>query len=344
MSDTKTWTRRRAEMEQVSFIDLRNVAYMTYKKPDPSGRTNPDGTPVLVPLMEYEDTLRNRENVFQTLLSYELQNGMITDDRSNPSTQQNPAQVPATNGVQMSNGQMPPLPQPPAPQFGQQPAPGFAPPGFQPQPGFPPPAQPPQYQHPPALNGQPATPQQAAAAPQMPPPQQAAPPPGATAPTTRRKRSPSTATAPPTAAPTAPQAQLQQQVPVAVFNPGFQQGPPPQAQSPVQQFQQMAPPPGFQAQQFPAGAPMPQQVAPAQIDLGPVTKRVDGLGQTVNSIGVVVENLKNQVAELMKINTQLLVAMNHLYLSTPGAAAAAQGKNIATLPAFREYLESYVPR
>lgn len=319
---TLSTTQRRQQLEECRFVDVRNLAYIEYKRTD--------GTP----LMRYEDTLDDRDKTKAAVLAFEISQGWLIPDGT-----EGQVQVPVTTQPTAAQGtqQMATTPFSPSPngapmQVPQQ-QPGQPPPMFAVPPGQMPPQQmpqqmqmpqmmPPQQQFAPQQTFAPqqvpqmmappvATPQQVVAA--AAPPQQEAP---TQAPTGRKRRG-SAVAAPPAAPPQQP-APAQQFAPV-----------------PTQQFAPQAPqqfaPQGFQ--------PQPTQQAPqAQpqvgVDLTPVIQRVDALGKMVETLG-------KENAELRHTNLQVLTCLHHLYLSNQGLAAKAEGKN--TLPEFQKYLDQFIP-
>lgn len=306
---SKTVSQRRAELESDRFISVRNLAYATYKKPDPSGKLGPDGQVLMVPLMTYEETLTDRQVVYNAILDYELAHNLIVPDDASV--------TPATNVVAMHPGAPVSQPLPPPP--------GFAPVG-QP-PAFSPPAVPAAPFIPSAAPAAPATAQQAAAAPAAAPPQSAEGQP-------RRRRTPGTAVAtpppPPAAAPEAPSFQAPTAPMAPPAAPSFPAAP---VSAPGQSF-------AFSPTPAPAPAPAPAA------DLGPVAQKVDQLGGAVNSVITGLEEMKKQLAAVQQQNDLLLTALSHLYLVTPQTATTAQqsGKNVGTLGGFKEYLSQYLPR
>lgn len=74
----KTIAERRAELDGSRFVAVRNLATVWYKKSD--------GTP----LMEYRDTLSDREVVKQKILEFEMENGFIRKDSQSSATPTGP--------------------------------------------------------------------------------------------------------------------------------------------------------------------------------------------------------------------------------------------------------------
>lgn len=340
----KSYSARRAELDGMRFIEVRNLAHLSYKKDD--------GTE----LMSYTQTLEDRDKVKQTILEYELAKGMITPD--------------GTMG--QAAAPQPAVPQG-APQMTMPFQPQFAPPQNGQPNGVPQQMAPPQYQQPQQMAPPPmatlapvATPMQAAQAGQQ-VQQQMAPagePPAAA--TGRKRRTAGTAVAPPPAPPpqmapppaagfmAPPQmVQPQQPVPVQQFAPPQQFAP--QGFVPPGQPQQFAaqPPQGFQPpqqapqQQF---APPPAvQAAPqgAGVDLSPLLAKIDSLGGAVNQLLEVVtnqkaqiDNLTGQLTDTRRATLEALTCLQHMYLTHPQLAPGAQGKN--TLPEFRQFLGQFV--
>lgn len=158
-----TTSQRKAELDQARFVAVRNLAYMTYKRPDGH------------PLMTYQETLDDRERVKQVVIQHELALGLLVNDGQ-------PGAAPVAIAAPM-----PHAPPNGAPQ-GVLAAP--APIGVTPMtPVSPAPA--------PMMSGPPASPQQAVAAAAGAPQEQPQPAAPGTTPTGRRRRS----TAPPQAEP-----------------------------------------------------------------------------------------------------------------------------------------------
>lgn len=346
---TMTTNQRRVQLEETRFLDIRNLAYLTYKKPDGS------------PLLTYEETLNNRDVVKLTILQYEIAQGWLIPDGTEQQTQVAvvPPAVQNSGAPQMTS----PFP-PPQPGIPQQ---QFAPPGVQAPPQMiqqPPAAFAPQPQAAPQQQTmpfpQPGVPQQFAPQPQQqmaPPPQAAAPqaaPPQAEQPAAapsgrgRRKAAAPAGTAvapPPAAPPPAAQPQVQQQqVPVQQFAPAPQGAPPMFAQ-------QAAPAPQFAPQgaapQFQQAAPAPVAGAPAptaSVDLSPVIGRLDNVGQLVSSLTGEVAALKQIVAAQQETITLMFTAVAHGYFTNPSLAPGlAQAQVQQTPAALREYLKKFTP-
>lgn len=322
---------RRQQIDTAKFVDVRNLAYLIYKKPDGS------------PLMTYQETLENRDRVKDRVLEFEIMSGWVVPDGTGPAIQQ---PTPNNGNPQMSSPVPPPMmmPQPatptqaaqvpvhnfqPAPQQFQQMPPQMAAPMQQmmpPQmpmmpPGMPPPMMPPSA--PPQMAPPPATVEQAAAAP---------------APGGKTRRTKGSAVAPPPPPPPqgAPPQQMQMQM-----APPMQQAPvaPPPAPP------QFAPPP--QAPQFapPPQAPQVQQQAPAAPaqDLKPL---IDNVGQGVsaavnntNELKAHLDYVTKELHDTKALLAQLCVALHHLYLTSP-AGANQQGK-LNALPDFTKFLDQY---
>lgn len=353
-------SQRKQELDGARFIAIRNLAYMTYKKPD--------GTP----LLSYAETLDDRERVKGMIIQHELALGLLVNDGGAVAAQPQPQ--PAMPAAQQAG--VPQMAQQPVPVMQFQPQPAATPQQaaqvpqqqFQQQPQFqqPPMPQQQQYQQPaPQMQAQPqqmqmqlpiqqqqqqpAAPAQAAAA-------------GEAAPTGRKRRGAGAAVAPPPAAPP----------PSGPVQPVY--GAPPQGQMPgqAQQFQQPAQVPQFQPQmqapqfqpqaapQFaPQQAPMnpgqfptataPQKNAVANVDLTPVLQQLDLLGKGLEIAADNSDTAMKAVADLKSDLNLILIAMNHIYVSMP----AAQGQQTLgqltqgranDLPSFRTYLSQYLPK
>lgn len=326
-----TVSQRRSQLDEIRFVDVRHLVYMSYKKPD------------LSPLMQYEDTLDNRDVVKLAALNYELHAGWLirdgTESQGLPVAQPQPAVPP---GVQvMSN--TPPFAPPqqngaPQQQFAPQQQPmQFAPPQQQAPQQFAPHQQqgtfaPPQQQfQPPAPQQQMQQPQQQAA------PQQQEQP--AAAPAGRKRKG--AAVAPPPAAPGTQPAQGQP--PMQQFQQPQQQAPQqfaPQGQVPVQQFQPPAPqqfvPQAPAPQQF--SAPAPQMQAPQQatgVDLTPVLARIDAVGAMLTA-----QAKENADTKLLLLKG--MAVLHHMYLVAPGLQPQqGQPQVPRTLPEFLTFLTQF---
>lgn len=336
---------RKQQLETSRFIDIRNLVNHTYKKAGPNGQ--------LVPLMQYNETLDNRDLVRKTVLIHEMSctlkghtGPLVVNDGTNldaPPVAQ-PAAQPPPNGVQNGTTQMQPPPQyAQAPQAPVGPAgaaavpmqqyapPPMAPPGFQPQaPGYP--GGPPLQAMPTPGAPPPAAPAEVAAA---------APTPGR-----KRRGAAGAAVAPPPPAPPPPTAAALPPMGAPMVPPGYaqpQMAPPPgygQPTATVQAAPQWQPPPGPQAPTWqpppaPQAAPPPQQAAPVGVDLSPVFARLDDLGK---GLTVTTANL-SEVKSLLTLN---LVALHHIYLAFPQLRDPSQGK-ADTFPKFQEFLVNFLP-
>jgi hypothetical protein len=178
---------RKAELESLPWLKVRNLAYQDHKRPD----TNQ-------PLMTYQQSINiPRDQLLREVLKHEVAVGLITDDGTLDAAP-NPAPIPAAQPsaphfVESAQGtpmNFPgPMPTPVAPQQNGAPVPQqmMAPPGYPPQPQAMPQAQ--------------MAPPQAYGA----PPQDAAPQaqPEPAAPAGRKRRTAGTAAAPPPPAPPA---------------------------------------------------------------------------------------------------------------------------------------------
>jgi hypothetical protein len=341
---------RKQQLETSRFIDIRNLVRYIYKKPGPNGQ--------LLPLMEYQDTLNERELVRKTILIHEMScthqgQPLVVNDGTNldvPASTQ--AAQPPPNGVQNGTQQM----QPPVPQYAPPPAPvGPAAVAQVPQQYAPPQAAPQAY-------APPAAPQMAPQAAPVPP--VGAPPAAgpaevaaaAPAPGGGRKRR-GAAAAPPPAAPPPAVAGPQYAPPPgpgAMVPPGYQ----PQAAAPAP-APGWAPPNGAApapaaAWTPPAGAPAvapapPPQAAPG-LDLTPLIQRLDSIGQGMamtvkhnEDLKAFVGQLQSQVQGVSAIAMQALCALHHIYLTNPQTANATQGK-ANTLTDFQAFLSNYLPR
>jgi len=302
---SKTVSQRRAELESDRFISVRNLAYATYKKPDPSGQIGPDGQVLLVPLMTYEETLTDRKVVYDTILQYELANNMIVPDD---------ASTPATNVVALHPGVPVSQTLPPPPGF----APIPQPPAFSPQPA---PVAP---FIPSAAPAAPATAQQAAAAPAAAPPSAEGQP--------RRRRTPGTAVAtpppPPAAAPESPSFQPPAAPAAPVAAPSFPV--PQQAQSQSFAF---APP----AAPAPIGGTVDLAPVTQKVDQlgGVVNSLITGLEEMKKQLAA-----SQQQNEMLLIALSHL----YLVTPQTAQGAQQSGKNVGTLVGFKEYLSQYLPR
>lgn len=329
---TMTVSQRRKFFDECRFVDVRNLVYMEYKKPDQT------------PLMSYEQTLDDRDRVKEAALQYEYANGWLLQDGD---VQQQMFQPDTQQGVPQMTSQYQPVPNgAPVQQAPQQlpfaPAQQQIPAMVAPQP------QVPQYAPAPTpVNTQPvASPQQVAAvgaAPQ----QQDMP---ATMPTGRKRGRPAgTSVAPPPAAPPpTPQQQQTFAQPQTFTQPTT--GYAPQQPVPMQQFQPQAPiaatpqQPAFQPQQ----AQQTAAVAPVQVDLTPVVQRQDATAKMIETLGSQINNLAAGFAEQRNFSLQLLTMMHHMYLVTPALQPQQQPGQPAptplprTLPEFQAWLQKFI--
>jgi hypothetical protein len=290
-----TFSQRRAELDQIRFVAIRNMAYMLYT-------TQPDPNQPPKPLMTYNESLAlDRDEVKKIVLQFELQNGLIQPDGteveyfSAPSAQQ--------QGAPMAT---PPSAYPPPPPGyaqpgvppGHQPPPAAAiPPGYAqptPVPQAPPPSAAAAAGYPAQSQPPPGPPAQQYAPPQGGPPQQGPqqgePPP---APKGRKRAQPQGgAVAPPPAAPPpAPNAGYQQPLPMGP--PG---APPPAAGAGVNY-----PPPGVPAYPQPGQVTGPAPVAaaaPAGFDPGPLIAAIDRMGGGLAATSKTVDTIQAQINEL----------------------------------------------
>lgn len=329
-----TTSQRRSQLDETRFVDVRHLAYLNYKKPDET------------PLMEYHDTLDNRDLVKAAVLNHEVTLGwVLRDGTEGQSPQAAQPQTLAQPGVQMSNIPFSPPPNG-APQQQMMQAPQqqqFAPP---PGGGVPFGAPPPQQQFAPPQQQQmqmpmpPAQPQMQMQAPQQQAPAQQSGPapqdPPAAPPTGRRRKG--AAVAPP---PGAPVPQQQMQAPAQQQAPQMQFAPPQGQQAP-----QGAPAPQFAAAptlpQFTPpgnglpsqGAPAPQ--APASVDLTPLIGRIDALAGLVT-------NLTKETTEQKMLLLKSMAVLHHMYLVNPAFQPQAGAQPLPrTLPEFSTFLAQFV--
>lgn len=308
---------RRQELDNASFIDIRNLAYLAYKNPDQT------------PLMTYAETLDHRGMVKQKILQFEVASGWITPDGSEtqPFSDANPN---ANNGATMS--QQPPMMPPGVPMMPQQPQqmqmpmmpqqqmpqqqmmpPGVGLPGVPSMPAYAPPMQ---AAPPPSMHPQMASPAQAAEAAAQP-----------ATPGKRRGRG-SQVAAPPPPPPGAPPPMQQQMAP-----PQQQMMPPPQ--------QMMMPP--VPVQNFPQ---QQQQMAPPQAG-GVDSKLVADLGRGLEvlsknnmELSAKLDYALKEMADTKMMLAQAFTAIHHLYLgSSAGQSTAGQAN---TLQDFQKFLERYM--
>ena len=99
----KSVSERLNELNVSRFIAVRNLATMHYK--------NPDGTS----LMEYKDTLQDRDAVRKRVIEFEILNGWVTPDQAGfTTTSASPVEAAQIGTPQMVSFSAP-LPPPPAP-------------------------------------------------------------------------------------------------------------------------------------------------------------------------------------------------------------------------------------
>ncbi len=324
---TMTTSQRRAQLEETRFIDIRNLAFLKYKKSDGN------------PLLTYEETLSDRDAVKLAVLQYEIANGWLIPDGTEGQT--HVQAVPQSTNTGVPQMTTPFAPQMPA----QQPTAFAAPQGMQA-----PVAQPQAFGAPPQQQQmqfapQAAAPQQAQQAPQA-PAQQEAP---AAAPTGRGRRSKAATgaavAAPPAAPPPdavavqtfaqpgpqfAPQA-APQQAPQA-FGAPPQFAPQGQAFTPVPNAPTGAPPMFAPQAQAPVAAPP----APAGVDLTPLIQRLDELGKLTSALSA-------ELAASVAREELLFVAVAHLYFTNTSLAPMMQQANVNQTPAaLREYLKKFL--
>jgi hypothetical protein len=342
-----TVSQRLVQLQQSRFLDCRHLVYLHYKKPDGS------------PLLTYEETLDDRDKVYNAIIQYELAQGTVLPDQqgqgqtiqsvsvqfTNPQQAEQPVVQGAPQMSQSFPGAMPQMPQQPqqqAPQPPQMAAPfgqpmQQAPQMFQQQPQQAP--QQPQFQQqqPPQMFAQ--APQQAPQmfqqqpvpqqfqqpqAPQQAAPQQMAPPQQeqpAQAPAGKGRGKMKNAVAPPPAgAPLIPATQQQ------TFAPPAQ----PQQAAPQQAPLQFAPP--QQAPQQPQFSPPAASAPAATVDLTPLITRQDLMGTTIDS-------LARQQAQILENQNLILVAMHHLYSTHPTLGPTIT--NASNVSMFKEHLKRF---
>lgn len=316
-----TYSARKQEFldPKTSFMEIRLLGTKKYKKPDDTF------------LLDWDETLRVPKTVtIEKVLEFELANGIIVADSQTTAAPQGVVQM-ALPPTPVFQPGMPPPPQQPMPQGIPQPPqmamppppPGMAPPfGMAPQ-GvpMPPPPQgmpmpPPPPMPPGAMPPPPATPTQAAQAAQE-------------APATGKKKRGAAAAPPPPAPPAPPTA-----VPQMAQAPQMMAPPPMAAPAPNFAPQAVAQAPSFAP---PTAAP----TASVAFDPSTILARIDEVGKAINTI-----NASNAEAmkELKGLTMLMMAALQHIYLSQPGLAQAAQGKDVGDVPKFIEYMKAYVPR
>lgn len=314
-----TYSERRKQLDVMSYSDVRHLAAEVYKKPDQ--------TP-LVPWIEAL-AVASMANTRQTVLDFELSNGLIVPDNQ---------QGEAPMAQQFAPPPMPPGIPP------QQPMPG-APPPFAPPGAAAPPMPPPQ-----AAPMAPPMPPQAAPA----PPYGMAPPPGSPPPVATAQEAAQAAVTPPPMEAPPPQTGKKKTAKGAAVAPA---PPPPPSPAPVAppapQAQQFAAPPVPQPQWQPPGAPAPQFAPPAApapvgVDLSPVVQLLNQVGSAVNTVGAAADtNSTKLLAAIAEVRTLILaqtVALHHIYTTSPALQQAIQGKDVSDVSKFVTYLQSYLPR
>lgn len=288
-----TASQRKQELDNARFVAVRNMAYMRYK--DANGNA----------LLTYDQTLKDRELVKNTIIQHEVSLGILTDDRANPQPVMTQQAMPAQAAAQPAAPQYPTNPQPQ--QVPQMMTPAYSVP--------PPPAGP-------------ATAQQAVQAAAQPGQQEAA------APTGRRRRSAGTAAPGPQPGQPAmaPQGQMQPVAPQMGAQAGFPAPPAP----PAPQYQQpsMAQP-----------APAFQQVGAAQADLTPVLAAVAELGRGLTIISKDLETLGKKVDGLVALASEggqvNLAALFHIYGQHQSLYQLLQSEKVASLADFRNFIKKY---
>ena len=311
----QTTSQRRKELDEASFIVSRNLVHRHYK--DAAGN----------PLMNFQQTLDDRELVKTTIVNHEASIGALVEDGGGrqPTTPLHLVQpveqpvAPQGEVMPVPPQQLPmpfPQPQQPQPSVPMMPQPMQGPPQPMPPPYQPP--MPPQQPYPPQAIPAPANPAEAAAAP-----------------VTGKKRRPASgvAVAPP---------------PAAIAPPVYQQPPQAVAQQPMP-YQPPQPP-----MPMPYQPPM-QQTPPVQHpptqggSLDMVIQKLDDLGKGLeiaagngNDAAKATKALAGEVADLRNSLNLVLATLHHMYLVTPATMNIAQGKNIAGFTEFKAFIQSYV--
>jgi len=340
-------SQRKLELNETRFVAVRNLAHIHYKKPD--------GTQ----LMNYSETLGDREVVKQKILEYELAYNLIVNDGSGFTSQ--PQQAPSTpmNGAQNGHAMQPPQMQIPFNPGAAAPAPQMQQAPFTPGPMGPPAQQqfaPAQQQMAPQQQMIPQQ-QMAPQTQQMPPQQQPAAPAQEAATAgqkpSRRKAAAAGASvaappaAPPAGPPTGP-ANGQTQGFAPTMAPQQQMMPAAQIQVPAFQQQQMAP----VAQMAPVQMmpPTQQQVSPqaAAIDLGPVLAAINQMGSGLSLVSKNGDQLQQQVSSLAALVQQtyndqqrILAVLHHFYMMHPSPELKQALGDRKTVKEFKEFLTGF---
>ena len=336
------FSQRVQELDTMRFIDIRNMAYMHYKFPDPQSPGN-ERT-----LLTYQESLAMlRPEVKRLVLQFEVQNNLIVPDGTEAAYFN--AQPAAPNAVPEGAPQMATQ----APPYQQMPIPGTQPQAAPPQPGYPPPPPPPSgYTPPPPPQFAPPPPP--GAVPGVAPQQYAAPaaPPEAPAPRGRKRAAAGSAVAPPPPAPPPAPPQGYTQPPTQQATPpqpGYPPSPnqyappPPPAPGyapPLAPTQQWSPPPPPQAVQAPPQAAPPQSIA---YDFSAIAKTLDGIGGGLAGTSKDVESIKASVAELKTLLLCNLMATQHLWTQNQAISDWAKKCGFDTggnVLAFRDWLAS----
>lgn len=307
----QTASQRRAFLDKIKFVLVRNLAYMTHRKPgERPGET--------VPLLTYTQTLDNHETVKNIIIQYEIDRGLLVDDRgTTPPVQSLPQPQPVLRLVAPQAGAQP-MPQPPPPFQPQQAAPQFQ---------SPPPQMAPQQMQLPVQNAPPVAPPAVAAAA------------GEPAPTGRKRRTAGAAVAPPPAAPPPSPA-------APIYGaPAAPQAAAPAFQAPLPPQQYTTPPPPPQATMAP-----PQQAStlpPPQSSFDVLERKLDMLGKGVEIAAnnadktmKMLEVMSAELADTRTVATMALACLHHLY-GTPSAFPQAM-QGVDTFNKFRTYMAQYI--
>lgn len=341
-------SQRRKELETSTFITVRNLAHLVYRK-DPITLGQHGMEFHGEPIMTFQETLEFRSQVLENVLAFEASRGLVIDDRGDPAAQNTNPQA-QQNGAQQMNQPTNPQNFAPPQQQQMQPQQGYMPPPqqqqqMQPQGNFQPPAgaMPQQGSFQPPVGGMPQMQPQASAA------QAAAA--GDVAPAGKKtRRAAGSAVAPPPPAPppsqpsagpngymppNMPVSQMQPQTQQAGFQPGYQAPPAQPQQNFAPQLQQ----PPQAVQSF---APVPQQMAPVAgpgVDLSIVTDRLDSIGKGLVGVAKDIEDLKATNAAQTVMIRQLLAVAHHMYATNASLAPALA--NVKTLGDFQSFLGQY---
>ena len=309
-----SWGERLDLFNNSVFAHIRNLATERYYKLNAKGDIL-DGVPLLT---FNEAIMMHRKSIIELILTYEIQRGLLF-----PPTQQEWEEYQKetrellkaenTGELDMSNQQIPPIPQP---------FPGFQQPQQQPQQQQPQPQQPQYTQQPPSVGFPPPIPP-----PNQPPasihaasgipPQQ--PPPAEVEKPKRRSRKKADSPPPPSAIPSPippPMAAPQQYA----FQPSNTPPPP-----------QMSPPPAEQqpyAFQPPAPITLPQNTMPQSPSLGELEKSI--------------EDLKSRIMSLQQDIGKILIGLHHIYVTNP--QLSSNTKDVINVNQFKEFLSTYDPR